>query len=234
MVESDRPPGGDPLRSFPVVENGVGEGELARAVAVIRAGGMVAFPTETYYGLAVDPFNREALSRLFAVKRRAPDKPILCLVHERGQLELLARRVPASYEPLITAFWPGPLTLIFEAREEVPLVLTGYSGTVGIRISSHPLATRLAAAFGGPISATSANLSGLPAAASAAEVTAQLGPDVDLVLDGGATPGGRGSTLVGLAGDEPVLIRPGVISQEELMEKSGREIWPMVPQGGEK
>ncbi|HET97115.1 MAG TPA: threonylcarbamoyl-AMP synthase [Desulfurivibrio alkaliphilus] len=234
MVESDLSPGGDPLRSFSVAENGVGEGEIARAVAVIRAGGMVAFPTETYYGLAVDPFNQEALSRLFAVKRRAPDKPILCLVHERGQLGLLARRVPEAYEPLIASFWPGPLTLIFEAREEVPLALTGYSGTVGIRISSHPLATRLAEAFGGPISATSANLSGLPAAASAAEVTAQLGPDVDLVLDGGATPGGSGSTLVGFAGDEPILIRSGVISREELMDKSGREIRAMVLQGGEK
>ncbi|MFU8818829.1 MAG: L-threonylcarbamoyladenylate synthase [Desulfurivibrio sp.] len=210
------------------------DSEIARAVGVIRAGGMVAFPTETYYGLAVDPFNREALSRLFAVKRRAPDKPILCLVHDRSQLSLLAQRVPEPYEQLISTFWPGPLTLIFAAREEVPVVLTGYSGTVGVRISSHPLASRLAEAYGGPISATSANLSGLPAAASAAEVTTQLGPDVDLVLDGGPTPGGSGSTIIGLAGDGPVLIRAGVISRTEIMELIGREIPVVNPQGGEK
>lgn len=223
MVEGDRDHGAEP--PSPGRERGLSESDIERAVRVIRAGGMVAFPTETYYGLAVDPFNREALSRLFAVKRRPPDKPILNLVHDRSLLALMVRRVPEPYERLISAFWPGPLTLIFEAREEVPVVLTGYSGTVGIRISSHPVASRLAAAYGGPISATSANLSGLAAAVSAGEVTDQLGPDVDLVLDGGSTPGGVGSTIIGLTGDdEPMLIRAGVIPGEEIMAVLGREL----------
>ncbi len=222
MDEGGRQQGSEP--PSPGRERSLSEGDIERAVTVIRAGGMVAFPTETYYGLAVDPFNREALSRLFAVKRRPPDKPILSLVHDRGLLALMVRRVPEPYERLIAAFWPGPLTLIFEAREEVPVVLTGYSGTVGIRISSHPVASRLAAAYGGPISATSANLSGLPAAASAAEVTDQLGPDVDLVLNGGSTPGGVGSTIIGLDAGEPVLIRAGVIPGEEITAILGREI----------
>lgn len=195
--------------------------EIERAAAVIRDGGVVAFPTETYYGLAVDPFNREALSRLFALKRRAPDKPILCLVPDREHLPQLVASVLPCYQPLMEAFWPGPLTLIFAAHESVPVTLTGYSGTVGARVSSHPLATALARAYGGAITATSANFSGQPAAVSAAEVTVQLGPDVDLILDGGETPGGRGSTLIGLADDRPVLLRAGVISTQELRRVLG-------------
>lgn len=200
--------------------------EIERAVAVIRRGGIVAFPTETYYGLAVDPFNREAVSRLFAVKRRAPDKPILCLVPDREHLRPLARVIPAAYQPLMDAFWPGPLTLVFSADDEVPVILTGYSGTVGIRVSSHPLAALLAQTYGGAISATSANFSGHPAAISAAEVAAQLGPDVDFILDGGDTPGGPGSTLVGLVGDCPVLLRPGVVSRQEISLVLGVEFGP--------
>lgn len=207
----------------------VGSREIEQAVAVIRRGGVVAFPTETYYGLAVDPFNREALARLFVLKRRAPDKPILTLVGERAQLPQLTARVPALYEPLIAAFWPGPLTLVFQARPELPEALTGYSGTIGVRISSHPLAAGLTAAWGGPLTATSANFSGQPAAVSAAEVIAQLGPDVDYVLDGGQTPGGPGSTLVGLEDHQPRLLRAGVIPFESIMaalaagEQAGKE-----------
>ncbi|MFH7326337.1 L-threonylcarbamoyladenylate synthase [Desulfurivibrio sp. C05AmB] len=195
--------------------------DIERAVAVIRQGGMVAFPTETYYGLAVDPFNREAVSRLFAVKRRAPDKPILNLVPDREKMVRLVRRVPPCYEPLIAAFWPGPLTLVFAAAEDVPVILTGYTGTVGLRISSNPVAAGLATAYGGPISATSANLSGLPAAVTAAEVSSQLGPDVDLIIDGGTTPGGLGSTIIGVADERPVLLRAGVISREKISEVLG-------------
>jgi len=203
--------------------------EIEQALEVIRRGGVVAFPTETYYGLAVDPFNREAVARLFVLKRRAPDKPILTLVGEREQLPQLAAQVPIVYEPLISAFWPGPLTLIFAARPDLPAALTGYTGTIGIRISSHPLAARLMAAWGGPLTATSANFSGQPAAASAPEVIAQLGPDVDYVLDGGPTAGGPGSTLVGLDNHQPLLIRAGVIPYEAIMtalaagENQGKE-----------
>ncbi|MEW6500934.1 MAG: L-threonylcarbamoyladenylate synthase, partial [Thermodesulfobacteriota bacterium] len=151
---------------------------------MIRAGGVVAFPTETYYGLAVDPFNREALSRLFALKRRPPDKPVLTLIESEAQLPLLARQVPKLYRPLMDAFWPGPLTLVFDAVPELPVILTGYSGTVGVRISSHPMARQLVAALGQPLTATSANYSGQPAAVTPDEVVAQLGLDVDLVLEG--------------------------------------------------
>ncbi|MDZ7641208.1 MAG: L-threonylcarbamoyladenylate synthase [Desulfurivibrio sp.] len=184
---------------------------LTKAAAVIAAGGVVAFPTETYYGLAVDPFNAAALQRLFTVKQRPDDKPILTLVAERQMLSRLVSRVPAPYEGLMDAFWPGPLTLIFAARPELPPDLTAHSGTVGVRISSHPTARALAAACGGPITATSANLSGRPAAVSAAEVAAQFTAGIDLILDGGSTPGGVGSTLVGLVNDELQVLREGVV-----------------------
>lgn len=192
--------------------------ELEHAVAVIRNGGVVAFPTETYYGLAVDPFNKEALSRLFALKRRPPDKPVLVLVQEQGQLSLLAKSVPPVYQPLMRSFWPGPLTLVFEALDDLPVILTGYTGTVGVRISSHPFAQQLVDACGHPLTATSANFSGQPAAVTAQEVVAQLGPDVDFVMDGGATPGGRGSTIVGLQEERITLLRAGVIPFEEITD----------------
>ncbi|MFZ5762470.1 MAG: L-threonylcarbamoyladenylate synthase [Thermodesulfobacteriota bacterium] len=195
--------------------------ELARALAVIRAGGVVAFPTETYYGLAVDPFNREALSRLFALKRRPPDKPVLTLIESEAQLPLLARQVPKLYRPLMDAFWPGPLTLVFDAVPELPVILTGYSGTVGVRISSHPMARQLVAALGQPLTATSANYSGQPAAVTPDEVVAQLGLDVDLVLEGGATAGGPGSTIVGLGPEGLVELRPGVIPFAAILERAG-------------
>lgn len=185
--------------------------ELARALTVIRDGGVVAFPTETYYGLAVDPFNREALSRLFALKRRPPDKPVLTLIENREQLPLLARQVPDLYLPLMAAFWPGPLTMVFEAVPALPVILTGYTGTVGVRISSHPLARQLVAAAGQPLTATSANYSGQPAAVTPEEVVEQLGPDVDFVINGGTAPGGKGSTIVGLAEGRLTELRAGVI-----------------------
>ncbi|MCI5148058.1 MAG: threonylcarbamoyl-AMP synthase [Candidatus Electrothrix sp. MAN1_4] len=170
---------------------------LDQAARLLRQGGLIAFPTETYYGLGVDPFNVEALERLFAVKQRQPDKPVLVLVAEQAQVTDLVAEVPAVLYKLMTAFWPGPLTLVFPGNPGLPSLLTGGTGTVGIRQSSHPLASRLLRAFGGPITATSANRSGAPPATTAAEVQKSLGTEVDLVLDGGMTPGGAGSSLVG-------------------------------------
>jgi L-threonylcarbamoyladenylate synthase len=195
--------------------------ELARALAVIKAGGVVAFPTETYYGLAVDPFSRQALSRLFALKRRPPDKPVLTLIDKEEQLSLLASHVPDLYRPLMRAFWPGPLTLVFDAVPDLPVILTGYTGTVGVRISSHPIARQLVAAAGQPLTATSANYSGQLPALTADEVVDQLGLDVDLILQGGSTAGGSGSTIVGLAETGLVELRPGVIPFAAVLEQAG-------------
>lgn len=184
---------------------------LARAVAILRSGGIVAFPTETYYGLAVDPFNPRALDRLFAVKRRPRAMPILVLVSGVEQLDLLASELPPMYAGLIRRFWPGPLTLIFPALATLPAQLTGGTGTVGIRRSPLSAANRLLTAFGGPITATSANLSGRPAALTADEVHRVFGDRLDCILDGGATPGGSGSTLVGIRDADLHCLREGTI-----------------------
>ncbi|MFZ5764758.1 MAG: L-threonylcarbamoyladenylate synthase [Thermodesulfobacteriota bacterium] len=194
------------------------EERVDEAVDWIRRGGVVAFPTETYYGLAVNPFDEAAVARLFALKQRPSSKPILLLVEEAGQLGLLTDCIPPLYAPLM-AFWPGPLTLVFPARSALSPLVTGNTGTVAARISSHPSARLLVRRVGHPITATSANISGQPATVSAAEVVAAFGPSVDCILDGGRTPGGKGSTLVGLAADEPVLLREGVIDFVAIEEK---------------
>ena len=184
---------------------------LQRASEIVRRGGVVAFPTETYYGLAVDPFQPAALERLFAVKLRPADLPILVLVSGPEQLGLLAASVPPLFSVLIDRFWPGPLTLVCPARADLPTRLTGNTGTVGVRRSPLAAANRLIAACGGPLTATSANLSGQPPAVTAAEAFALFGDSVDLVLDGGATPGGQGSTLVGVRAGRLCCLREGVV-----------------------
>lgn len=192
--------------------------QLTMAVDVLRRGGVVAFPTETYYGLAVDPFNREALARLFTVKRRSVSKPILALIEETGNLSSLVREIPAICNRLMAEFWPGPLTLVLSGRQEVSPLLTGNTGTVGVRISSHPLAQKLVAAFGQPLTATSANISGAKPAVTAREVRQQFSRNVDLVIDGGQTPGGLGSTIVAVRQEGVELIRAGVIPYGRILE----------------
>ncbi|MCF6291344.1 MAG: threonylcarbamoyl-AMP synthase [Desulfobacterales bacterium] len=200
----------------------VSQERLSRAAACLKHGGIVAFPTETYYGLAVDPFNPAALARLFQLKQRAGHKPLLTLIEQQQQLSLLAREVPFVFQRLMARFWPGPLTLVCRARPELPAALTADTGTIGVRIPGTPVARRLVETFGRPITGTSANISGMAAATTAAGVVRQFGDRVDLVLDGGPTPGGKGSTVVGL--DETgavVLIRAGVVPFRRLAEVVG-------------
>ena len=193
--------------------------ELARAVTVIRNGGVVAFPTETYYGLAVDPFNREALDTLFELKRRDQNKPVLVLIQDPGQLPLLVRDIPPLFQPLISKFWPGPLTLVFNALAGLSPRLTGNTETVGARISSHPTARLLTEKIGGPITATSANISGQAPGVTPAEVREQFGDQLDMVIEGGRTPGGLGSTVVGEDDAGGIrLIRAGVIPYKMVIE----------------
>ena len=146
--------------------------QLTYAVEILHRGGIVAFPTETFYGLAVDPFNPQALHRLFAVKKRAENKPVLVLVKGVEQCRrLMYAPFPDSFCRLAQKFWPGPLTLICRALDTLPAELTGGTETVGVRRSSHALACDLVDAFGQPITATSANLSGQPAAVTADQVS---------------------------------------------------------------
>jgi len=178
----------------------------------------VAFPTETYYGLAVDPFNHKALQRLFSIKQRPVIKPILTLISAASQLSCLAADIPPLFSPLMTRYWPGPLTLVFPARPGLSPLLTAGSGTVGARISSHPVAQALARLAAAPITATSANISGLSPALSAADIHEQFGNKLDMVIDAGPAAGGLGSTVVGASQDGLVMLRRGVVSLTELQD----------------
>ncbi len=188
----------------------VAEAVIVEAVSLLQQGGLIAFPTETYYGLGVDPFNPQALRRLFKIKQRVTDKAVLVLVAGQDQLPLLAASIPAPFKRIMSRFWPGPVTLIFPGRPELPPLLTGNTTTIGIRQSPHPAACQLLRAFAAPVTATSANRSGATPATTAAEVRAIFGSEIDLVVDGGATPGGSGSTLIG-CNHEIFCIRAGKI-----------------------
>ena len=189
---------------------------IAQAAAILKAGGIVSFPTETYYGLAVDPFNPEAVDRLFRVKRRSRLLPLLVLVQNKDHVEDLVNALPASALRLIERYWPGPLTLVCPARPELPPLLTGGTGTIGFRQSSHAVAAQLVASCGCPVTATSANSSGAPAAVSAVETVRIFGDALDLVLDGGVTPGGSASTLVACEGETARGLREGAILFSEI------------------
>ncbi len=197
-------------------DNHIARKEFDRAAAVLKQGGLVAFPTETYYGLAVDPFNEKALERLFRVKKRSQLKPVLLLISKPAQLDILIEAVPRQYPALMKHFWPGPLTLIFPAKKNLLELVTGKTPTVGVRQSPHPVAKELLLSFGGPLTATSANLSGSEAAVCAAEVDSFFGAAVDLILDGGKTPGGKGSTLVTCEEGNLKCIREGCIPFQDI------------------
>ena len=184
---------------------------ISIAVSHLRRGGIVAFPTETYYGLAVDPDCAAAVSKLFAVKNRQEGKPLLLLIENTEQLDTVVREIPPVYRPLIKNYWPGPLTLIFKAKTTLNQQVTGNTGTVGVRISPHPIAQELVRRMGTPITATSANISGLPPARTAQEVAEMLGDTVDYIVDGGQTEAGFCSTIVSFQNGKLRLLRRGQI-----------------------
>jgi L-threonylcarbamoyladenylate synthase len=194
----------------------VSAAELVEAADRIDSGGIVAFPTETFYGLAVDPFNPSAIERLFSLKKRSPDKPLLVLIDKPENLGRLVRSVPPQYKRLLDVFWPGPLTMVFAGIDGLPNLLADEHGTVGVRQSSHPVARALATATGGAITGTSANLSGLPAAINAKQVAEMFPEGIDQIIDGGPVPGGSGSTIIGLDGGGIKLIREGQIPLEKI------------------
>ncbi|RUM35841.1 MAG: threonylcarbamoyl-AMP synthase [Desulfobulbus sp.] len=186
------------------------QGAITQAARILRQGGVVAFPTETYYGLGVDPFNTTALERLFAVKQRSSKKAILLLIEKKAQVDVFARHIPHDFISLMARFWPGPLTLVFPALPRVSSLVTGGTGTVGIRQSPHFLVQQIVQMYGGPVTGTSANISGHPPATTADQVAEIFGSDVDYIVDGGITPGGNGSTVVGFR-QTIFCIREGLI-----------------------
>jgi L-threonylcarbamoyladenylate synthase len=183
---------------------------------VLKANGVIAVPTETFYGLAVNPFQAEALARLFALKDRAPEKPVLVLVDGPEMLKQVARKVPGLARRLMEKFWPGPLTLIFPSLPHLPRLLTGGTGTIAVRQPRQALTCRLIAALGFPITGTSANRAGGRPGVRADEVAREFGDDLDLILEAGPCPGGLPSTIVDVTKSPPRLVRAGAIPPAEV------------------
>jgi L-threonylcarbamoyladenylate synthase len=189
---------------------------IDRAAALIKKGGLMVFPTSSFYGLGTDACNAEAVDRVFRAKKRDPQKPILILVASLADVAPLVQSIPPAATPLIEAFWPGDLTLVFHAADPLPSNLTGYTGQIGIRLAGHPVASALARAVGGPITGTSANLSGKGSCTAVAHLDLPIRDQVDLVLDAGGLAGGKGSTVVDVTADPPKILRQGAIDAEEI------------------
>jgi L-threonylcarbamoyladenylate synthase len=188
-------------------------GRVAEAAAVLRRGGVIAYPTETFYGLGALASDGAAVARLVQAKGRPDGKPLPLLGADLAQLEAVAEFSPLARR-LATAFWPGPLTLVLPARSGLHPAITGGAGTVGVRVTSGGVAAALAVAAGGALVATSANLSGQPPPTTAAGLDRELRARLDLVLDGGSTPGGAPSTVVAIEDGRLTLLRPGAVAVE--------------------
>jgi len=200
----------------------VDEEMVRRAVAVLRGGGLVAYPTDTVYGLAADATNDAAVERLFAAKQRRADQSMPLLIASPHELAQVAAEVPEVAERLIAAFWPGGLTIVL--RKAASFHSRAIIGeTVGLRVPDHAAPRELVRLLGGPITGTSANLAGGPQPLTADDVRGQLGDAVDLVIDGGRCAGERPSTVVDCSASPPRIVREGAITREELVRAAGMQ-----------
>jgi L-threonylcarbamoyladenylate synthase len=190
-----------------------GSEALARVHGILAAGGVIAYPTETFYALGADANSAAAVERIFALKGRSPKNPISLIIAGNEDLERVASEVPESAHVLAARFWPGPLTMVLRASAAMPAEVTGSTGKVGVRVSSHPVASGIARACGFPLTATSANLSGEPPALAPPDLAGDLAAGVAVVIDGGSAPGGPPSTVIDLTEDPPRILREGRIAE---------------------
>jgi L-threonylcarbamoyladenylate synthase len=205
-----------PIPVIRVDPSGDFQDAVKKASDILLAGGLVVYPTESFYGFAADSTNENAIRRLFLVKKRSPGRPLLILIPSVEALDPFVAHIPTIARELIHEFWPGGLTLVFEAGQKVSPLLTAGTDKIGIRLSPHPIATALARTLGAPITGTSANISGKPACKNAGEVLSAFKEWVDLILDGGVTPGEVGSTVLDITVDPPEILREGIIQKKDL------------------
>jgi L-threonylcarbamoyladenylate synthase len=189
---------------------------IEKAAALLRAGKLVAFPTDTVYGVGADVFNEEAVRQIFSAKKRDLDKPLQVLIAHRSDLQTIAKDQSEVLDHLASEFWPGPLTLVMLAKENFPRQVRCGRDTVGVRMPANTIALRLIEAFGAPVAATSANISGFPDPVNAGEVMEYLGGKVHLILDGGSTPGNVPSTVLDVSVHPPAILRQGKLRAEDL------------------
>ena len=184
--------------------------------SVLNSGGVIAFPTDTFYGLGADPFNPDAISKIFRIKQRPADKPLLVLIHSLDQLQDLTHGVTNNARKLMEHIWPGPLTLIFQAAPGLPDALTAGTGTIGIRLPGHPFTLMFLEALDRPLTAPSANISNAEEPKTAQEISSALGKELDWIVDGGPSPGGKSSTVLDTTTNPPTLIREGALPRGDL------------------
>ena len=203
--------------------------ELLEAAKILRRGGLVAFPTETVYGLGANALDEEAAKKIYAAKGRPSDNPLIAHIAEYQELEGLVAGIPGAAGRLMKAYWPGPLTIIFAKSSKVPYGTTGGLDTVAVRMPDDPVARRLIRLAGVPVAAPSANTSGKPSPTTASHVYQDMNGRIDMILDGGPVGIGVESTIVDVTGETPALLRPGAITTEMLRETLGKvEIDPAI------
>lgn len=204
-----------------IMRDGIDKKAIQEAGEILKQGGLVAFPTETVYGLGGNALDEKASEKIYAAKGRPSDNPLIVHIAEFEALEKIAARIPKEARMLADRFWPGPLTMIFRKTDQVPLETTGGLNTVAVRMPDHPVALALIRAAGGYVAAPSANLSGRPSPTCAAHVQEDLDGKIEMILDGGAVGIGLESTIIDLSEDTPTILRPGYISQKMLEEVIG-------------
>jgi len=196
--------------------------QISKAAKILQQGGLVAFPTETVYGLGANALNEKAVRRIFVAKRRPADNPLIVHIADKKMLPELVKEVPSSAKKLISKFWPGPLTIVLNKKNIVPDIVTAGGKTVAIRMPAHPVARKLIQLSGLSIAAPSANLSGSPSPTTAKHVIADLKGRIECIIDGGESQVGLESTVVDLSGKIPVLLRPGGVTLEQLRAVLGK------------
>ncbi len=201
-----------------ISEDNINEEEIKKAGEIIKAGGLVAFPTETVYGLGGDALNPESSKKIYAAKGRPSDNPLIVHIAKKEDLYKIAEDISDKAEAVMDAFWPGPLTLIFKKKSVVPYETTGGLDTVAVRFPIHKVAAEFIKASGGFVAAPSANLSGRPSPTLAKYVIQDMDGRVDMIIDGGNIPIGLESTIVDMTSDSPMILRPGFVSKEMLEE----------------
>ena len=202
---------------------GVSRREIEKGVKILQKGGVIAFPTDTVYGLGADAFNCAAVERVFKIKNRSKRQQLPILIADIERLTTLAEPIPEITWFLARRFWPGGLTLVLPKIDTMPAYLAP-GPTIAVRIPNHPVCLALIQHLGDPIIGTSANISGRPAALTAEEVGQQLGGKIDLIINGGQCPGGKESTIIDITHEPPIILRQGIIPSHEI-DKAYKEYW---------
>jgi L-threonylcarbamoyladenylate synthase len=190
---------------------------IDEAAAIIKQGGVVVFPTRCLYGLGADAFDPNAVEKIITIKQRPADNPILVLIHSRRQLDSLVANITPKAVAIMDAFWPGRVTLVFEAGDTLSNRLTAHTGKIGVRLAGHPVASALIKQVGNPVTGTSANLSGKPGCHRIQYLDPPIAKRVDLILDAGMLEGGVGSTVIDVTSDRPQILREGQVTSEEVL-----------------